>query len=461
MSLANAILRNQTQAVQKMLDSGEDANEIDEYGFTPLIETAIANNTEMANLLIAHNAKVNEPDVTGNTALHWAAENNNIALARLLLEHGADANAYNRTAQPVLLKPLLRNQQDMKQLLYEHNAKLEFTQDYLNTKLLGHKFELSGRVDIVDPFGKFIEMDYEGFIIEFSCHLMHDSLQYYRKNFAARDVRPHFKLLNRIINAFNIASELIQYQQYMIDINRHLHRIKKLLNNNLLLLPVGYEGHAITFIRYKNLFARCDRGEEGRKDFSVIIYKVNKPKQLNKNFYQNLLYKKHSADSINNKIKDILGLEYIDRLPIESQVAGNCSWANLEAAIPTIYFMLSYIDKKTTDRESIIRQKEAAMYVYKSWLEWDKDFALNKTINSFNSASPARKASIAAVLAAVLFQTCEYKNPNDQKRATKILDILSTPSYRYVLDSYITIYSESAKTDAGQNLLQLLDIYGR
>ena len=87
---------------------GEDVNQIDEYGFTPLIEAAIVDNIEISQLLLDQGADPNQQDVTGGTALQWAAENNNLRLCKLLLEHKANPNAYNFAGQPVLVMPTLR-----------------------------------------------------------------------------------------------------------------------------------------------------------------------------------------------------------------------------------------------------------------------------------------------------------------------------------------------------------------
>lgn len=455
--LANAIIAGNQPLVTQLLADGEDCNAMDEYGYKPLIEAAIANNTAMAKLLLEHGANVNEPDVTGGTALHWAAENNNLDLCQLLLNAGADPNAYNRSGQPVLVKPYLRKQTELKNFLIKHGADLTFAQDFINVKLIGHRFELSGRVDIVDASGKFIEVDYEGFILEFTVNLIQQSLSYYINNFAARDVRQEMLLLKKIDQSLAAAAELIKYQQYLVNAKHHQKMIDHLLRQDLLVLPIGYAGHAIALIKYKNLLIRCDRGEMSHKEYSVVIYKIGNLAQANHEFFQFLLYQKHDADFIQRQLKSILGLEYIDRLPIESQVAGNCSWANLEAVIPASLYLLKLTSQSQSDS---IKIKEQALNVYKKWLSWDKDWALDHFINDFAQASPARKASIAAILAAVLFQACEFTQPGDQRRANKIMTILSQPGYRYVLDSYIKIY-RSDGSKMGHNLQQLLDLYLR
>lgn len=458
MNLADAIIYNHPTHVERFLKDGADVNEIDDYGFTPLIEAAIANNLTMAQLLLNHGAKVNEPDVTGGTALHWATENYNLPLCGLLLKQGANPNAYTRYGQPPLVKPLLRRQQDLKELLYRHGADLTFAKDYINTKLIGHRFELVGRVDILDSAGKFIEVDFEGFILEFTLNIILDSLLHFKNNFTARNLRNHFHYMQRVIDAFVNAAELIKYQQYMIKIREHKQRIETLLNQELLLLPMGCEGHAITFIKYGNLLAKCDRGENSLHEPSVIIYKIHNIKACTAEFFQYLLYQKHSRDFIDSEIKQTLSLTPIASIPLSSQISGNCSWANVEAAIPTITFMLLLKEKKQIRGEGL---QDFVMGILHQWREWDKDRALHECVENFYSATPARKASIAATLAAVLFQKCRFNSPEDFSKINKIVAALSVREYKYILESYRKIYAEEFKTPAGRNLLEILDIAGQ
>jgi len=457
MSLANDIIYGKLPEVARQLDQGADVNELDEYGYTPLIESAIANHTNSAELLIQHGAKINAQDVTGNMALHWAAENNNLDLCRLLLDNNADPNAYTRYGQPALIIPILRNQYDLKKLLSKYGADMNFAQDYINAKLLGHRFELRGRVDIVAADGKFIEVDLEGFIIEFTVAMLQNSLANFRKHFAARNLRKQFKKIKRAIKAYNIAADLVKYQQYLTDIKQHKKKIDKLFKNDLLLFPIGYEGHAISFIKYGNLFAKCDRGEASRHGPSVVIYRANNAHLLSHQLYYNLMYEKKDKYFVTKGIFDLLGLEPITELPLPSQLTGNCSWANIEAALPTMLVMLNMVDDKITTEAELGDLKNTALDTFSQWHEWDKDIALDHCINSFDDADKNRRMAKVALLALVLFQTCNYTNPEDEARTKKILGLLNRPEYQYILKIYLNVYG---KTKSGENLQHLIDIFG-
>src|SRR5215216_496819 len=164
MTIANDIIAGQMPDFSYYKHQGESLDDIDEYGFTPLIEAAIARQQDIGEALIAEKVTINKPDVTGRTALHWAIDNNDLDFAKMLLEHGANPNAYTSNGLSVLVYPVLRGSDPMKHLLYQYDAKLDFALDFINGKLIGHRFELKGDTDIVNTESEFVELDYEGFI---------------------------------------------------------------------------------------------------------------------------------------------------------------------------------------------------------------------------------------------------------------------------------------------------------
>lgn len=460
MTLANEIIYGTVEGVKEILREGADVNEIDEYGFTPLIEAAIVNNVEMAEVLIEHHATVNQDDVTGHTALHWAVDNNNMALSKLLLNNKANPNAYTIGGQSVLVYPLLREQQAIKKLLYHYGADLNFAQDFINAKLLGHRYELLGQVDIVDNENRFIELNYEGFFLEFTLEIIRHSLERYKNNFAARRLRPYFNYLSIIIDRFANASRLLKYQNYLINVRDYANEVNALLSGDILFLPIAYEGHAISFIKFGDLLAKCDRGANSQIEGSVVIYRIGNPRAFDAEFIKNFLYQKQSEEFVHHGINQMLQLTTIMQLPLPSQLIGNCSWANVEATIPTLLFLLMFSKKRRTSKKDITELQRAALLFYRQWMAWDKDRALEECIKSFHDASRTRKASKATMLGAILFQKCNYLNPKDVEKAEKILAILALPEYQYILKSYLQIYWKNRKTPAGNNLVHLLDFCG-
>lgn len=460
MAIADDIINGDINRVKQWLDAGEPVNDVDEYGYRPLIEAAIANHTDIAALLVERGAEIDATDVTGRTALHWAVENANLALCQLLLEKGADPNAYTYAKQPALIKPILRKQKPLKRLLLSHGADLYFAHDYINSKLIGHRFELVGHVYLADHNGRFVELDFEGFILEFTVDIILDSLTRFKNHYSAREMRDYFPLIGQIIHSLTIAAELLDYQQYMMDRKKYDRRIQTLLTNPLLILPIGCDGHAIALIKYKHLFAICDRGLREGDNESVVIYHMNRPEACDSVFLYNLLYTKQNRKFINRGIIEHLQLTPIAQLPITLQVTGNCSWANIEAVIPSILFIL-FCEQQASNEQALQRNERLALEIFDIWRDWDKDRALHQFIQHFSHANKARKAAIVSVLANILFQKFDYTADQDINRTNKMAKLLADKDYDFIIKSYITVYAKRRKTEGGKNLLHLLDIAGR
>ena len=458
-TFAQEILFGTLNGVEQYIQAGADIEETDEYGFSPLIEATIANKIDVVALLLEYGADINNADTTGRTALHWAVDNHNIALCELLLANKADANAYTTAGQAVLVCPLLRQQVELKKLLYRYGAKLSFAQDFIQAKLLGHRYELTGQVDIVNGAKNFIEINYEGFFLEFTIDVILNSLRRYQNNFSSRHLRPYFDNLAKLIAAFSNAQALLKYQRYTINIQDYAHSIDALLDQELLLLPVAYEGHAIALIKYKNLLVRCDRGENSRREGSIVIYECQRPYVWNNEFCKQLIYTRQSREFLTQGIHRELGLVAIANLPIQGQIIGNCSWANIEASIAGILFLLSAVNTKGQLAFRFEKYQQQSLGFFQDWQIWDKDRALEECIQGFYYSNKARGATKATILAAILFQK-STQHLNDLKQAEAMLKILTLADYNYLLKSYLNVYWQSNKTPQGNNLIGLLDACG-
>jgi len=453
-ALTKAILDQNIPAVEHCLKAPININDRDAYGYTPLIEAAIVNNEAIAELLLQNGANPNLQDMTGATALHWATENNNLALATLLLQHKADPNKYTTASESPLVVPFLRHQTNMTHLITRNGGSLRFAKDYINAKLLGHRFSLVGSVDIVDPKGLFTEVNLEGFYLEFSLQVILDSLTAYIKNFAAKDLVNYFDYLQQLIDAFTVACQFAHYQQYRMDIEYYAKSIRALTQKDLVIIPVAYEGHAITLIKFHNLLVICNRRRVNNFADQLPIYRMEAPDNLDWPLLKHLLFERNSAQFIEMELIRHLQCTPISRLMIKRQITGNCSWANVEAAVPVGLFFLMHDWKQQPP--PIVSTQSNALMLYRNWVEWDKDRSLGYFIQSFNNGTDAEKASIASLLADILFQRCGEDYAIDRKRARRIVKLLKTPELEYILETYVKHYQQENPSKGGTNLKRLL-----
>lgn len=453
MTIAKDIIQGRMPDFEYYLRQGESLNDIDEYGFTPLIESAIARQAGIADALIERGVDVNKPDVTGRTALHWAVDNDDIRFTKGLLAAGADPNAYTRAGLSVLVYPVLRAQHDIKHLLYQYGGKLDFALDFIAAKLIGHRFELKGDADVFNGHDAFIEINYEGFILEFTVAVLRDSLMRFTSSYSTRHLRRQFPLLYTIMDGLDVADELLRLQRQPELNDEHRARISKLIQTPLLILPAASRGHALCFVRYGEWWAKIDRGENSQKEGTVNIYRMKQPEALTLEFILAFLYKRQPRHYFHKTINQQLGLEPVLNMPLTAQITGNCSWANMQGLVPVAYAM---------QQLGVLHpfSEEQAMEMYHTWVAWDKDRAIDECVQRFYLADKARRASLAAILGAVLFQTCDAALPHHLARAEKILKILVIPDYKYILDSYLEIYCVKNLTKKGNNLLKILDDCG-
>lgn len=453
MSIATEIISGQMPHFESYIQQGVSLDDLDEYGFTPLIECAIARQLEIAKALVKAKVEIDKPDITGRTALHWAVYQDDFELTQFLLEQGANPNAYTNDGLAILVYPVLRRQDTVKHLLYQFGAKLDFALDFIHAKLLGHRYSLQGSLDVLNAKGGFIEVNYEGFILEFTVALVKDALYRFVSSFSTRHLREHFTYLYPVMDAFDTAAALLQLQNIRHLTEAHHAYLSQVLQEPMLILPAASRGHAIGFVRYKEWWAKIDRGEHAQKEGSVNIYKIRHPEALTVSFLEAFLFQRQPRKFFHEAINQILGLEPVAKLPIEPQTVGNCSWANIQALIPAAYFMQQLEQSESSSTSD-------AMFLYETWVTWDQDRALEEALHRFYHANALRKASIAGMLAAVLFQACDASIPHDLERAEKILTVVGLAEYAYILNSYLEVYCVERLTERGNNLLKILDDCG-
>jgi len=457
-SISKEILFGTFDSVLKCVRGGSDVNEKDVYGLTPLIEATLKKDVRIAELLLEHGAKINQEDISGQTALQWAVNRYHVPLCELFLKHKADPNHYSADGQPLLVNPILREQKDIIQLLVSFGAELTFAFDFINAKLIGHRYELMGRARILNPDNAFIDLSYEGFFLEFTVGIIYRTLQNFINSSANNQFNAYAAVLSKVARTLKVASQIIPYK-YTTEVSKDQDAvIRRALTDDLVVIPVSYEGHAITFIKHGKLFAKCDRGVQHIVD-TVVISEVGNPIALNADFLKDLMYNNKSDEYINKDIKTILGLKPLTTLPARYQLSGNCSWANVEASVPAMMFMLMFRGNLES-RGEIAALKKSIMQYYDTWVNWDKDRILSECIESFYNANKEKKAAKASILAAILFQRCRASHKNEIERAKKILSILTLPEYNYILKTYIKVYYTRMAGKLGEDFLGVLRACG-
>ena len=117
-SIHDAVIKVDIEAVKQHLSAGTDVNEKDEDGYTPLQHAAFK---EVAELLIENGADVNVQDNDGWTLLHTAVDDF-VPLAELLIEKGAKIDAKTHDGSTPLFIAIVNGENKFAKLLIEKGA---------------------------------------------------------------------------------------------------------------------------------------------------------------------------------------------------------------------------------------------------------------------------------------------------------------------------------------------------
>lgn len=454
MSLADLIIYNtEAEAIQAIASGEHDLDELDRFGMRPLIHSVICKKFEVMQALLAYGADLEKGDFINRTPLQWAVDRGEIDFCYFFLQCGANPNHYSADGQPILVNPILREQLDIVDLFLQYNSNYQFAEDYISAKLLGHRFELTGEADIVSPSGTFIPLSFEGFNLEFSSGLIHRSLNNFVNSMEGHKYTKMQGKLRVVLEALQNGAKLTEYAKHK-DKAPFEKAINKILANDLILIPAAYQGHAITFIKYKNYWARCDRGV-GKIVDTVVIYEIGNPYILNLELYYKLLYQEKDEKFIRQELTEMLKLKTLTTLPTHRQITGNCSWANIETSVPTMLYMITY----NPEYHGLIKTgslKKAIYNFYDDWVDWDKDTALDEAIETFVAAKEqTRKLSKAMIFAGILSQCCNPKYKTHIRRAKKILSILINPNYNFTLRNIIKVFSSKKAGKSGKRIKKL------
>ncbi|SFM58666.1 hypothetical protein SAMN05421738_10119 [Algoriella xinjiangensis] len=120
--LFSASRSNNIAEIEQLIADGNDVNEANERGFTPLILAVYNNNKEAAKVLLAKGA--NPQDKSGNTALMGASFRGFSEIATLLIENKTDINQINFSGASALIFAATFGQNEIAKQLITNGADL-------------------------------------------------------------------------------------------------------------------------------------------------------------------------------------------------------------------------------------------------------------------------------------------------------------------------------------------------
>jgi uncharacterized protein len=121
--LMDAVIVNNVNIVNLIIDKGADIDAVDLEGWTALMHSTVHNSIGSLKILIDAGAKLDTKDLEGWTALIIAARNDNFYALKLLIESEANVNEKDDQGFSALDYAIHRKYTNIIDLLKKHGAK--------------------------------------------------------------------------------------------------------------------------------------------------------------------------------------------------------------------------------------------------------------------------------------------------------------------------------------------------
>jgi ankyrin repeat protein len=139
-SLHQATTNNSVDAMQRLVELGQEINDPDEDGTTPLYHAAVNGHIASTKWLLEHGAHVDLQGGHYNTAVHAASYGGGLAIVELLLKHNADVNLLGGDYNTALQAASYRGDLAIVELLLKHNADVNLQGGLYNIALQAASF---------------------------------------------------------------------------------------------------------------------------------------------------------------------------------------------------------------------------------------------------------------------------------------------------------------------------------
>lgn len=149
--LLEAVEKNQTTEIARLLQSGIDVNTVNEEGVSPLMLASYHGFKPLAEMLLQHGAKVDARNSRRETALRLAGSSHPDTV-KLLLEHGADPNVrdfYGKTLLVSVCEAGADHDAETLRLLLDHGADPNIGGDNGSPLIYAINIGLHGDAEIV------------------------------------------------------------------------------------------------------------------------------------------------------------------------------------------------------------------------------------------------------------------------------------------------------------------------
>lgn len=402
--LTQAVLSGNLALVEKLIARGADVNLQNLFGNTALTLAIRSNNKPLVDLLLQKGANPNIRDDLGSTPIHYALSNRDFNLFEKLIQNGADLNLADNAGSVLLsyamndfqfFKKLIDSGADpakidkhgrsvldmiklyrpkdyraMIDLIYEKNPELKLRhKEFKYRKQLAHAWHLKGET-VLKAEDNPISLEGGNTLIWF--HQMDKNFEEFQK------LCPEFPNQELFADAIKFTAKINTHTSDQI-----LTRIQSGLPT---FFNVGFLGHDVVALFWKNQFVLCNRGDETRRPLEVYHYnesllttemidKIRGATRGNSENYRKLFFEELPSKLEFSTHPQDLNME-AEGAKLYNQVVGNCGWVSSTTSIYA-FQMLS------GDEIELEKQRND----YKTWLAFQQLYSLERTIRLIGTSN--------------------------------------------------------------------------
>lgn len=408
--LTFSILEGKSDFFQVLINRGVDINHIDADGWTPL-NTALLVEKEFPQIV---NTLLNNTTLNVNIPF---VDKPPISISETpkIIEKIATHPSFDPTYNLLLLDSF--NYFDLEKTIRTHHSNIDesILYSYNQAKILGYKLDFDGCFTLNHLSGHEFEcFEFEGAYNEKGLITFLNSYDgFYNQAIQSNNI-PEWAF-----NAFSTIHSSLTFSAKNQDAVAYLNKIK---NNELLIIPSGWDEHSVFLVIHNNKLYRCNRGEESDTIHGIEEFIITKPAGLTEKTIQKLLDADGSHHFLQTDIINILGLQKIGAIKAPTQTVGNCTWTSLEAALEAS-FVDSFIDQG-------IAPTMARYYAKQTFHIWEDYDQLNEIANVIENKDLLIKNEIYDDL---LLKALQYHHEADNlssiQKGTIILTQVHEPSF--------------------------------
>lgn len=410
---------------------------------TPLTWAVNIGNIALIGKLIELGFDVNESDKNGNTPLIESAKKLDVHSTITLLNAGADSNIRNRFSQKPYeiienreannvieklqlkeIKGLLlttgQKQNNFTNHIYEHIYEdvvrpSELNADTTFIKKASHSLGLSFQVTF--PASKSATMNgvtlqepyqilekSEGTYGMEGIHFLDAKLKKYKKC--------NLELANKLKTPWSSIKNAFDFR-VKLDPSSHWENVTRYKNNEMVIIPAGWTGHAVSLVFYKNKLIITNRGIHGDQSFGSKIYSIpdNKLHLIDNSLFHEINNCRYQKSIHLHKVLDrLVDIENpLAKFPSKGQKHGTCGFVNHKSSIEAMLYLLA-LDNRNISEE---KAKQYARKQYKEFTHFIREDEVNEIIKTIQDEK--NKAKFDLYIQLVKQIIIEHHSTPDQK----------------------------------------------